>query len=90
MGELAFVALRTVVLIVQFLAHLFGGLWLDDLSLDGVGEEAIEAILAVAHVEVNAGVVAAIDMMLATLARALVYCEVLLRAKVLNGLKLSF
>lgn len=90
MGELALVALGTVVLIVELLADLLGGLWLDDLSLDGVGEEAVEAVFAVAHVEVDAGVVAAIDVVLAALAGTLVYREVLLRAKVFDGLELGF
>lgn len=90
MGELAAIAERTVILEVQLLANLFGGLWLDDLSLDGVGEEAVEAVLAVSHVEVDAWVVAAIDMGLAALTGALVDCEVLFGAEVFYGLQLSF
>ena len=67
MRKAALVALGTIVLIVKLPADILGGLWLDDLSLDGVREEAIEAILAVAHVEVDAWVEAPFNMELATL-----------------------
>ena len=87
MGELALVALGTVVLIVELLADFLGGLWLDDLALDGVREEAVEAVLAVAHVEVDARVVAAVDVLLVALSRTrtLVDCEVLFGAEFFDG-----
>lgn len=89
-GELALVALGAVVLVVELLAHLLGGLGLDDLPLDGVREEAVEAVLAVAHVEVDARVVAPVHVVLPALAGALVHREVLLRAEVFDGLELGF
>jgi hypothetical protein len=49
------------------------------LTLDGVREEAIEAIFAVAHVEVDAWVEASVDVAFAALPRALVDSKVLLR-----------
>lgn len=58
----AFVALGAVVLVIQLAADFFGGFGLDDLSLDGMGEQAVEAVLAVPHVEVDAGVEASFDM----------------------------
>ena len=92
MAELAPIAQGTVVLEVELLADLLGGLWLDDLTLDGVGEEAVEAVLAVAHVEVDAGVEAAFDMGLLALfcAVALVDCEELVSAEVLYHFQLRF
>lgn len=85
MRKLAFVSLRTVVFVVEFSADVFGGVWLDDLSFDGVRKKAVEAILAIAGVEVNAGIVDSFDMCLMVLAeltflaaRAFVDCEVLI------------
>jgi hypothetical protein len=60
------------------------------LSLDGVGKEAVEPILAVSHVEVDAGIVAPINMGFATLARTLIDCKVLFRTEILYCLKLTF
>lgn len=90
-GEPALVALGAVVVVVEFPADVLGGFWSDDLPLDGVREEAVEAIFAVPHVEVNAGVVASVDVdlpalrvLLSVLALALADCEVLVRAKILD------
>jgi hypothetical protein len=88
----ALVALGTIVLIIEFFADVFGRFWLDDLSFDGVGEEAVEAVLAVAHVEVDAGIVATIGMCLAALgflalcssSLAFIDCEILISAHILD------
>jgi hypothetical protein len=61
-GKSAFVALGAVVLVIEFAAEFLGWFWFDDLPFDGVGKKAVESVLAVAHVEVDAGVVAAFDM----------------------------
>lgn len=90
MAELAPIARGAVVLEVELLADFLGGFWLDDLSLDGVGEEAVESVLAVSHVEVDAGVVAAVHMGFAALAGALADGEVLLGTEVFYGLQLGF
>lgn len=92
MRKLAFVALRTVVLIVQLPADFLSRLRAHDLPLDGVGKEAVEAVLAVSHVEMNAGVKAAIDVLLATLGRVgtFIDCEVLVRTEVLDGVQFGF
>ena len=83
--KLALVALGTVVLVVELAADLFGGVWLDDLSFDGVRKKAVEAILAIAGVEVDAGIVDSFHMGLMVLAKltfltsgAFVDCEVLI------------
>jgi hypothetical protein len=60
------------------------------LSFDGVGKKAIESILTISHIEMNAGVIASINMGFPTLARALINCKILLRAEVLYCLKLTF
>ena len=62
MRKAALVALGTEIFIIEFAADLLGGFWLDDLPFDGVGEKAVEAVLAVSHVEVDAGVVAAFNV----------------------------
>ena len=97
MGKAALVALGAIVLIVKLPADIFGGFWLDDLSLDGVREKAIEAVLAVTHVEVNAWVEAPFNMELATLladlsvgALAFADGKVLISTKTFNLLKFSF
>ena len=86
-----------VVVIVEFSANILGWFWADDLPLDGVGEEAVEAVLAISHVEVNAGVVAAIDMDLTTFwalltigGLTLADCKVLICTKILDLFQLSF
>lgn len=91
-AELALVSLGAVILVVELTADLLGGFWADELSFDGVGEEAVEAVLAVPHVEVDAGVEAALHVgLLALVGRAaLVDCEELVRAEVLNHLQLGF
>jgi hypothetical protein len=88
-GELALVALGTVVLVVELAADFLGGLWADDLSLDGVGEEAVEAVLAVAHVEMDAGVEAAVDVLLHAFhgAAAFIDGEVLISTQILNSVQ---
>lgn len=88
----ALVALGTIVLVVELPADVFGGLGLDDLSLDGVGEEAVEAVLAVAHVEVDAGVEAAFNVHFLALGGSLAFVdrEVLVGAQVLDLVQLSF
>jgi len=55
-----------------------------------VGEEAVEAILAVSHVEMNAWVIASIDVILVALSsvRALVDCEVLICTVILHEIQL--
>lgn len=97
MGVAALVALGAVVLVVKFAANFFGGFWLDDLSLDGVREEAVEAVLAIAHVEVDAGVKASFNMEFAALgsllgrgSRTFIDCEILVGAEVFDTLKLTF
>jgi hypothetical protein len=89
-GELASIAQWTIIFVIKLLADLLGGLWLDDLSFDGMREETVESVLAVAHVEMDAGVVAAVDVGFTALAGALIHCEVMLRAKVFYGLQLCF
>ena len=91
-GKLAFVALGTVVLIVQLAADFLGGFGAHDLALDGVREEAVEAVLAVSHVEMNAGVEAAIDVLFAAAGRvgAFIDCEVLVRTEVLDRVEFGF
>lgn len=90
MGKLASVSLRAIVFVVEFSADLFSGFWADNLSANGVGEEAVEAILAVSHVEMNARVVASIDMVLVALGRvrALVDCKVLICTVTLHEIQL--
>ncbi len=96
MAEAALVALRAVVFVVEFAANLFGGLGLDNLALDRVREKAVEAILAVSHVEVDAGIEASIHMKFAAFRlglsrpRAFIHSEVLVGAQVLDSLKLLF
>jgi hypothetical protein len=91
-GKPAFVALGAVVLVVEFAADFLGGFGLDDLALDGVGEEAVEAVLAVPHVEVNARIVASLHVVLEafSLTGAFVDCEVLVRAQILDIFQLVF
>ena len=91
-AKLALVPQGTVILVIQLAADLLGGLRSDQLSLDGVGEEAIEAVFAISHVEMNAGVEAALHVGLGALRGvvALVDREVLVRAEVLNHLQLRF
>jgi hypothetical protein len=88
--KLASVSLGAVVFVVEFSTDLFSGFWPDDLSANGVGEEAVEAILAVAHVEMNARVVASIDVRLVALTRgrAFVDCKVLICAVILHEIQL--
>jgi hypothetical protein len=91
-GKAALVALGAVVLVVEFTADVFGGFGFDDLSFDGVGEEAIEAVLAVAHVVVDAGVAGAFDVVLVAegVVGAFVDGEVLFGAEVLDVVQLEF
>ena len=96
MGKPAFVALGTIVFVIEFAANVFGGLGLDNLSFDGVREEAVEAILAVPHVEVDAGIVAPINMELSAfgalfpdLSCAFADREVLIRAEPFDGVQFS-
>lgn len=84
MRKLAFVSLRTVVLVVEFAADVLRGVWLDDLPFDGVRKKAVESVLAIAGVEVDAGIVDSFHMCLMVLAKltflaagAFVDCEVL-------------
>jgi hypothetical protein len=58
----ASIAKGTIIFVVQLFADFLGWLWLDDLSFDGVGEKAVESVFAVAHVEVDAGVIASVNM----------------------------
>ena len=97
MGEATLVAIGTVVFVIEFSANIFIGFRSDDLSFDGVREEAVEAILAVAHVEVDAGVEASVDVIFSTLGRLLslrvgtfVDCEVLVCAESFDGLQFVF
>ena len=85
MRKLAFVSLRTVVFVIEFAADVFGWVWFDDLSFDGMRKKAVEAVFAIASVEVNAGIVDSFDMCLMVLAEltflaagAFVDCEVLI------------
>ena len=97
-GKPALVALGAVVFVVEFAADVFVGFGLDDLSFDGVGKKAVEAVLAVAHVEVDARVEAAIGVVFAVLAGsllpvgagALVDCKVLIGTEVLDIFQLVF
>lgn len=90
MAELATIARGTVILQIELLANFFGGFGLDDLSLDGMGEETIEAILAISHVEMDTGVVAAVHMGFAALAGTLVDGEILFGTEVFYRLQLGF
>jgi hypothetical protein len=89
-GKFASVSLGAVVFVVEFSANLFGGFWANDLPANGVGEETVEAVLAVSHVEMNAGIVASIDVISVALGgvRALVDCKVLICAVVLHEVQL--
>jgi hypothetical protein len=97
-GKATLVALGTVVFVVQFAADFLGGFGLDDLPLDGVRKKAVETVFAVAHIEVNAGVVATINMCFSALGRhieslsscAFTHCEELVGAKSLDTLQLVF
>ena len=96
-GKATLVALGAVVLVVEFAADIFGGFWLDDLPFDGVREMAVEAVFAVSHIEVDARVVASINMVLAallsdlsTLALAFADSKVLVGTEILDALKFSF
>lgn len=82
MAELAFVSLGAVILVVELTADLLGGFGTDELPLDGVGEKAVEAVLAVPHVEMDAGVETTFHVGLLALVRgvALVDCEKLVCA----------
>ena len=89
-AETASVSHRTVVIVVELTADVFGWLGLDDLSLDGVAEVAVEAVLAVSHVEVDAGVEIAVDMLLPAVAvGALVHCKILVWAVVFDLFQLT-
>ena len=90
MGKFASVSLWAVVLVVKFTADLFGRFWANNLSANGVGKKAVEAILAVSHIEMNARVVASIDMVLVALSsvRALVDCKVLICTVILHKVQL--
>ena len=95
-GKPAFVALGAIVFVIEFAANVFGGLGLDNLSFDGVREEAVEAVLAVPHVEVDAGIVAPINMELSALGAlfpdlscAFADREVLIRAEPFDGVQFS-
>ena len=62
-----------------------------------MGEEAVEAILTVSHIEVNAGVVVSLNMkftmlgtVLSTLTLAFTNCEVLISAESLDEFEFSF
>ena len=100
MGKSASVALGAVVIVVKFAANFLGRLGLNDLSFDGMGKKAVEAVFAVSHIEVNAGVEASIDMLLATLgslrslrirsSRAFIHCKVLVGAQSLDVFQLHF
>lgn len=97
MREATFVAIGAVVFVIEFSANVFIGFRSDDLSFDRVREEAVEAVLAVAHVEVDAGVEASIDVVFTTFGRllplgvrAFVDCEVLVCAKSFDGLQFIF
>ena len=89
-AETASVSHRTVVIVVELTADVFGWLGLDDLSLDGVAEVAVEAVLAVTHVEVDAGVEIAVDMLLPAVAvGALVHCKILVWTVVFDLFQLT-
>lgn len=97
MRKTTFVALGTVVFVIEFAANFFRGFWLDDLSLDRVRKKAIEAIFAVSHIEVDARIVATINMNFSalglavrTLSLAFTDSEVLVRAESFDGLKFVF
>jgi hypothetical protein len=66
MVVLAFISDGAVVFVIQFFAGFLCRLRLDDLSLDRVGEQTIEAVFAIAHVIVDAGVEASINMLFFT------------------------
>lgn len=62
------VALWTVIFVIEFATNFFWGFWFDDLSLNWVRKKAIEPIFAVSHIEVDAWIVATINMNFCTLA----------------------
>ena len=80
------------VFIVKLFTCLRVGIGSYDLPPDGVGKVAVEAIFAVAHVVVNAGVKASIDVFLATFLRvfALIDSEILLPTVTFDHLELVF
>jgi len=89
-GKTTFVALRTIVLVVKLSANVFGWLRSNNLPFDRVRKKTVEAVLAVSHVEMNARVVASIDVVLVALGRvrALVDCKVLICTVTLHEIQL--
>ena len=87
----AFVSKRAKIFEIEFFADVFGGFWLDNLALDRVREEAVEAILAVTHVEVDAWIEASVHMVLAAFLRVVtfIHCEILVRTEILHRLQLG-
>ena len=97
MGEATFVAIGTVVFVIEFSADVFIGLRPDDLSFDGVRKEAVETVFAVAHVEVDAGVETSVYVIFSTFGRllslrmwAFVDCKVLICAESFDGFQFVF
>lgn len=62
MRESASFSLRTIIFIIQFPAYFFWGFRSNNLSFDGVWKQAIESILAIAHIKMNAWIIASIEM----------------------------
>jgi hypothetical protein len=55
MRKSALVSLWTIIFIVEFATHVLWWLWLDNISLDRMRKKAVEAVLAITHIKVNAG-----------------------------------
>jgi hypothetical protein len=93
-----FVALWTIILVIQFAAYFFWGFWFDDLSLDRVRKKTVEAIFAISHIKMNAWIVATINMHFSTLgldvrtlsSLAFTNSEVLVSAESFDAFKFAF
>lgn len=92
MRAAAFVAHRTSPVVVELLACLFLRRRTDNDSLDRVRKQAVEAVLAVTRVEVDAGIEATVDMgpSAVDVTTALVYREILIRTQSFDVLELRF
>ena len=91
-GVSALVSIWAVVFVVELFAALLGRFWSVDLSSEGVGEVAAEAVFAVSHVVVDAWVKASVDVFFATVFLAFAFFDgkVLIGAKIFDHFELAF
>ena len=90
-GVSALASHRAVVVVVELLAGVLVGLGADDLAPQAVGKMAVEPVLAVPREVMDAGVEAAVDVLLGALLRsgALLHGEVLVSAVAADRLEFS-